>query len=162
MAWRHRFLRRIRQAKQAGRPLIYLDETWVNAHHTVTQAWYDDSGVPTAIAAGATGPPDAPPGKGRRLIVLYAGSSAGWVPNCEEIFVGKRKTGDYHDEMNGEHFEEWWTTKLLPNIPANAVIIMDKAPYHTVKTDETRPPASNTRKADLQLWLTERNIPVHT
>ena len=37
VAWRHRYLQQIREIRQAGRPLVYLDETWVNAHHTVSR-----------------------------------------------------------------------------------------------------------------------------
>ena len=49
------------------------------------------------------------------------------------------KSADYHDEMNAtEHFTEWWTDKLLSNLPEGAVIVMDNAPYHTVKTDAIR------------------------
>ena len=35
---------------------------------------------------------------------------------------------------------------------------MDNAPYHTVKTKESWAPMSKTLKADMQDWLTERNI----
>ena len=35
VAQRHRYLREIRQLSESGHPLIFLDETWVNAHHTV-------------------------------------------------------------------------------------------------------------------------------
>lgn len=159
VAWRHRFLRRLRQVRAAGRPLVFLDETWVNAHHTVSKAWYDDSGEPVAVAAGPTGPPEAPTGKGKRLIVLHAGGDAGWVPTCEDVFVGKKNTNDYHDEMNGEHFEDWWTTKLLPNLQPATVIVMDNAPYHTVMTDETRSPSTKAKKAELQEWLTAHQVP---
>ena len=41
VAWRHRFLRRLRQAKEDARPVVYLDETWVNAHHALCHTWYD-------------------------------------------------------------------------------------------------------------------------
>ena len=95
VAWRHRFLRRLRHAKEDARPFVYLYETWVNAHHAISHTWYDDSAQPTAVTADLTGPPEPPQGKGRRLIVLHAGSSARWVDNWEDIFVGKKKTGDY-------------------------------------------------------------------
>ena len=61
------------------------------------------------------------------------------------------KSADYHAEMNAtEHFTEWWTDKLLSNLPEGAVIVMDNAPYHTVKTDDSRCPMSSSRKAELQ------------
>ena len=48
--------------------------------------------------------------------------------------------------------------RLLPNLPAGAAVVMDNAPYHTVKTKESCAPTSKTLKADMQVWLTERNI----
>ena len=74
------------------------------------------------------------------------------------MFVGNTNSADYHNEMNAAHFQEWWQTKLLPNLPPGAVIVMDDAPYHTVKTDSSRCPTSSTTKADMQKWLTEKGI----
>ena len=59
--------------------------------------------------------------------------------------------------MNGDHFAEWFENKLLPNWPAGAAVLMDNAPYRTVKTKESWAPTSKTLKADMQVWLTERN-----
>lgn len=33
--WRHRYLRDIRRIREDGKKIYYLDETWVNAGHTV-------------------------------------------------------------------------------------------------------------------------------
>ena len=33
-------------------------------------------------------------------------SDSGLVEGAELIFLGKKKSTDYHEEMNGEHFEE--------------------------------------------------------
>ena len=60
--------------------------------------------------------------------------------------------------MNGDHFVEWFEHKLLPNLPVGAAVVMDNAPYHTIKTKESRAPTSKTLKADIQVWLTERNL----
>ena len=59
--------------------------------------------------------------------------------------------------MNGDHFAEWFEHKLLPNLPAGAAVVMDNAPCHAVKTKESWAPMSKTLKADMQVWLTERN-----
>ena len=50
-----------------------------------------------------------PSGKGSRLIILHSGSRKGWVAGAELVFP----TGDYYDEMTGEHFEEWFKTHRL-------------------------------------------------
>ena len=147
---RHEYLRTIRRLREEGRPIVYLDETWVNQHHTRSRSWGDES-EGAAI-------PEPPSGKGKRLILLHAGCSKGFLPDCLLLFVGKKDTADYHSEMNAQHFEEWWECNLLPNLPAGAVIAMDNASYHTRKTAASQAPTNSTRKADMQAWLTEHNI----
>jgi hypothetical protein len=45
-------------------------------------------------------PPKIPSGKGKRLIVLYAGTrSEGLIDGCDLVFLAKSKDGDYH-QMN--------------------------------------------------------------
>ena len=96
LASRANFLRGVREVRQQGRPLVYLDETWCNQHHSLSRAWMDE----------ASAPDDVPSGKGKRIIILHAGWKEGWVPDAELVFVGSKKSGDYHDEMNAQHFEE--------------------------------------------------------
>ena len=38
---RHDYLRRLRRNRQEQRPVVYLDETWVNAHHGQGTMWVD-------------------------------------------------------------------------------------------------------------------------
>jgi hypothetical protein len=54
------------------------------------------------------------------------------------------KSGDYHDEMHLTNFMTWVRTKLLPNLPQQAVLVKDKASYHNVKIN--RDPTSATKK----------------
>ena len=89
--------------RQDNKPVVYLDETWANAHDG---------------------------------IILGAGGETGWIPNTTLIFRSKKNTGDYHDEMTADHFEEWFATKLLPNVPANSLIVMDNATYHSRRSDK--------------------------
>ena len=149
IAARAEYLRAIREYRRAGRPSVYLDETWCNQHHTVAKAWQD----------GESAPKDAPSGKGKRLIILHAGSANGWIPDAELAFVGKKDTSDYHGEMNQVHFEEWWEHDLLPNLPPMAVIVLDNAPYHNRRTDETIAPTSSSKKADIIARLQANNVP---
>ena len=46
--------------------------------------------------------------------------------------------------------------KLLPNISANSVIVMDNASYHSILLD--RAPTLSSRKAEMQKWLEDHNI----
>jgi hypothetical protein len=48
-----------------------------------------------------------PSGKGKRLIVLHAGTrSEGLIDGCDLVFLAKSKDGDYHQEgLGGVMFE---------------------------------------------------------
>lgn len=75
VASRCRFLREIRKVEFDN--VVWLDETWVNTNHSVTKSWTDNS---------SSGTMNVPLGKGSRLILLHAGSSKGFVPNCKLLF----------------------------------------------------------------------------
>jgi hypothetical protein len=125
IALRQKYLRRIRANRDrqgsAIRPEIYLDESYVNKNHSNDFTWY----------SGEDGPwVQKPSGKGERLIILHAMSSTGWVRGAKRVFQAKRKTGDYHGQMNAALFQKWFSEKLIPNVPDNALIIMDNASYH--------------------------------
>ena len=53
--------------------------------------------------------------------------------------------------MTGEHFEEWFREKLLPNIPPDSLIVMDNASYHS-RIEEDLPKMS-LHKINLIEWL---------
>ena len=97
-----------------------------------------------------------PLGKGGRLILLHAGGYEGFVENGMLIFQSK-KTGDYHEEMDSERFEKWFSEQLLPKLPTNSIIVMDNAPYHSRQLN--RAPTSATKKADILAWLDKHSIP---
>lgn len=40
------------------------------------------------------------------------------------IYESKKNTADYHDEMNGDTFYDWFS-KILPLLRENAIIVMD-------------------------------------
>ena len=83
-----------------------------HAHYTVSWRWYD------TVTGAASAPKEAPEGKGKPMIVLHAGYKGGLLPDCACVFIGKTTSADYHDEMNVNHFEEWFEHQLLPNLPA--------------------------------------------
>ena len=157
-AARARYIRAIKQHRRDGKTIIYLDETWVNAGHTVPYAW-----LPQLKLVGIKGDSDVvkhlpkiPPGKGKRLIVLHAGSEEGFVPGMDLVFEGK-KGGDYHSEMNSTVFLEWFE-RLCTSLPGPSCIVLDNASYHNSRTEATTSPTSATLKAQMLNWLKERNI----
>ena len=102
---------------------VYLDETYINKNHSNQFTWYLDEDGPWV---------NKPSGKGPRLIIVHAITKDGWVNGAQLIFDAKKRTGDYHGQMNWENFSKWFEIQLLPNIPANSLIIMDNAGYHNM------------------------------
>ena len=142
----HEYLQTINQLRKENKTIIYTDETWVNAHHTQEHIWIDFDG---------RGGWKVPSGKGQRLIVVHAGGVEGWVEGAVLVFRSKTNSTDYHDKMNSEHFMEWFTKQLLPNIRDIAIIVVDNATYHNKQKDI--PPTAN-KKDDIKRWLDEHNI----
>ena len=108
---RYKYLRRLRKNRKEERPIVYLDETWVNAHDSLVKMWVEDD---PNVSGGTQGGIRKPSGKGNRLIILHAGSENRWIPGADLVFQSKKSTGDYHDEMTAEHFEEWFHDSLMP------------------------------------------------
>jgi hypothetical protein len=108
------------------RPEVYLDESYVNVNHSSPRTGYFVEEGPWVRK---------PSGKGTRLIMLYAMTRQGWVDGAKLVFQAKRRTGDYHGQMNFENFRRWFVDQLLPQIPAASLIVMDNAPYHNVYLD---------------------------
>ncbi|CAH2006703.1 unnamed protein product [Acanthoscelides obtectus] len=141
--------------------IINLDETWVNAGHTTSKVWVDDSVTSSrrafldGLSTGLKNPAVLRfPGKGKRLIICHIGSEDGFVVDGLWCFESK-KTRDYHEEMNGESFEQWFS-KILPNLEENAVNVLDNAPYHSRRMEKV--PTTASRKVDVQNWLRSKNI----
>jgi hypothetical protein len=62
-----------------------MDETWVNQNHCTGYMWLPNDGSDA---------PKIPSGKGKRLIVLHAGTrSEGLIDGCDLVFLAKSKDG---------------------------------------------------------------------
>jgi transposase len=140
------------RAKRANRnadgslkyPEVYLDETYINKNHSCRFTWYLNEDGPWV---------NKPSGVGPRYIIVNAITKDGWVNNAQLVFEAKKRTGDYHGQMNWENFSKWFTTQLLPNIPPKSIIILDNAKYHNVLIDGFFPNTSSS-KTQLKTWLT--------
>ena len=126
------------------RPEVYLDESSINVHHSTPRTWYFAEDGPWV---------HKPSGKGPRFIIVHAMTTAGWVQGAQLVFQAKRRTGDYHGQMDFEHFRRWFCRSFLPHIPAASLIVMDNAPYHNVDVDGVFYPTTATKKGALQNWL---------
>lgn len=129
LLWRQNYLYDVRKYREEGRTVYYLDETWLT--------WLN------------------PTGKGKRLILLHIGSHKGFLDGGLLIFESKKNSADYHDEINGDKFHEWFES-ILPRLDPNSVIVMDNAPFHSVRTEKI--PTSNTTKAEILSWLISKNV----
>ena len=49
---RHSYLRRMRRNRAEKRPVVYLDETWCNAHHGKEKAWVEKDHVTGGTLGG--------------------------------------------------------------------------------------------------------------
>ena len=156
LLWRRDYLRTIRRYRQEGRKLYYLDETWVNEGHTVSKVWSDSTvkSKKHAFLSGLSTGLKHPSGKGKRLILLHIGSEDGFVEGGCLLFES-RKSGDYHEEMTGEVFREWFEN-ILPKLHPNSILVMDNAPYHSVKAN--RLPNRSWLKKDIIAWMESKEI----
>jgi hypothetical protein len=128
-----------------GRPFVFMDESWLNKNMVTSNCWTDGTGECE---------PDVPIGKGERWILIGAGGKeTGWINQSFKMWKGHVQSEDYHTEMNAEVFEDWMKQHLLPHVPANACIVIDRAPYHTMLTEDSKAAKLSGTRQNLALWL---------
>jgi len=87
------------------RPVVYLDETWVNQKHIRGRIWQNEENTEGL---------KVPKGKGSRLIVCHSGSpSFEFIKESKLIFRCDSGNKDYHSQMNATIFESWFSQMLL-------------------------------------------------
>lgn len=147
-AARTKYIREMRQLKQAFHNVVYLDETWVNQDLTLGKCFTDKVFKHT--------PGGEPPcRKGNYLIILHAGTRDGFVNNAELVFQAENKT-NHDNPMNSAFFEKWFRNQLLPNIAPNSAIVMDSASYHSEQLENV--PSPSWRKSDIKDWLMKKGV----
>ncbi|CAH4003122.1 unnamed protein product [Pieris brassicae] len=86
--WRIKYLKTMKTYGEQKQPIYYLDETWVNAGHTVGKVW-DDTTVKSqkrAFLEGLSTGAKNLTSKGNRLIVQHIGSDRGFVSDSALVF----------------------------------------------------------------------------
>jgi len=124
------YLKFLIQYVEQQRQLVFMDESWINRNAVTTKLWTDGS---------LECEPVVPHGKGQRWIIIGAGSRTGWIDETFVMWKSNVQSEDYHSEMNSDVFHSWFAERLLPHVAPNACIIVDRAPYHTVLTEESKP-----------------------
>lgn len=134
------YLDKIRQFREENRNIVYLDETWYDTHETKQKGWTDGTTKTTL---------DAPPSRGKRIIIVHAGNENGFVKNCLKLSAKNlaKCSADYHKDMDSNLFENWFEHDLIPNLDPNSVIVLDNAPYHSRQLEKI--PTSATKKSDI-------------
>ena len=151
---RIRALQALRQYRNEGTMVVYVDETWFTTRMGHSREWVDT----TEDVSSPNYSRQVPPGEGERFVVIAGGTAAGFIEGSYLCYVAKSSHGDYHGEMNSDLFQRWLTTHLLPSLPEPSVLVLDNAPYHTQLTEDSRCPTTATKKADLIRWLEDRQI----
>ena len=63
--------------------------------------------------------------------------------------------------MNGAAFKDWMHTYLLPAMPSNGVLVIDRATYHLELTDYSKGATSSMNKAHLINYLIEHKTNIN-
>jgi hypothetical protein len=89
--WRS-YLQQIRKFRERSKPILYLDETLVDANLTFRKCWLNKEvvGITTVVNASD------------RLIVVHLGGSGGFVEGCELVYKAGKAAGYYHGQMNSD------------------------------------------------------------
>ena len=146
VTWHSRCLTIIKHLRSEGKPIFYLDETWVDSNLTFRKCWQSDDVFGICADANA----------GNRLIIVTAGSRTGFLKDAALIYKAGSTVGDYHGQMNGTNFEKWVREKLLNCLSPNSAVVMDNAPYHNVQVDKV--PSQHSVKPEMVLWLMRKDI----
>lgn len=144
--WRYKFLVKMKALRKTCNNIFYLDETWVDSNISVQKCWQssDVFGVQNNYSAG------------NRLILLHAGSKAGFLNGGMLLYKAGTTSGDYHGQMNHVNFEKWVREKLVPNLPDSSVVVMDNAPYHSVLAEKV--PTKYSIKKDIVEYLQKKGV----
>ncbi|CAB3239878.1 unnamed protein product [Arctia plantaginis] len=153
--WRRKYLRQITKYRKENKTIYFLDETWVNTGHVKTKAGTDsntDNSRHTSQKSLSTRA-RAPTGKGKSLIILHIGSDKGFVQ--DGLLVLESKSTKDNEEMDGERFLKWFKN-IIPRLEPGSVVVMDNAPYHSVK--EEKIPTTAWNRQQIIDWLQSKGI----
>jgi len=144
------YIEQVRAYRAEGRGIFYMDETWFNCNMTTEKCWLDPEGEGGLVHAS---------GVGSRLIVVHCcNADVGLVDGAAWIFKSKKSSKkDYHESMNSESFLFWLKEHCFPNLPARAVLVVDRATYHTELTLSTKAMPASLRKDAMLDWIISRN-----
>ena len=142
---RIKYLNVLKSYRQQGYYIFFQDETWLSKNMSVNKIWsLMDPSEPIDY--------QVPSSPGTRSTIFHIGSKeTGLLEDCLLMFDGSHK-GDFQDEMNGKTFMDWLKMKVFPTFQSfgqKCVLVIDRAKYHTMQTDNSKPPSSAWKKEKL-------------
>lgn len=166
------FLREMKFLRSDGWKIFYTDETWCGANHCRTYGWQEKITERDALGYnrdrgciqevnGWKGGLKTPSGAGKRVIACHVGSEDGFLEGVgvELCFVGRKGSADYHNEMNSRHYTERFQN-VIEKIPDKSAIVIDRAPYHTMGTEDSKNPSTSWLKSEIVEWVYSNNVPL--
>lgn len=154
---RRNYLKDIRQYREEGRTIYYLDETWYNVGECEQKACFSGTikskrdAFQKELSTGVGNSTE----KGKHLIMLHVASNKGFVEGGLLCLESNTNSIDYLHEMDGATFLEWFQ-KILPLLDENSIIVLDSAPYHCEK--QIKYPTSTWKRSEIAQWLLSKNI----
>ncbi|XP_033225973.1 uncharacterized protein LOC117178658 [Belonocnema kinseyi] len=147
------FMQKIHFYRRNGWHIYFVYETWCGANNHRQRPWlekiednvrdnFDVYSSSVQAVIGYLGGFLVPSSDNKRVIILHIGSRNGFVDGSLKYFIVKKGEYDYHNEMNADHFEEWFMG-VLHKLLSKSVIVIDRTPYHTMVELELRNPATS-------------------
>jgi len=120
--------------------MSYTDDTWENKILTPRRTWADDK-LQMRL--------DVPFENGARIHIALVGSrETGLVAHVGLVCIDKKKSGDYHGEMDSNPWLKWLEEKVLPTLQGG-VPVVPRSPYHMKLTADNRLASSKAMKTIL-------------
>lgn len=136
--WRRTYLQDLQDCRRQKRPIYYLGETYINTSDCSDVLWQDQF-VKSKYD-----------GLNKRLIVLHIASEKGFHKNGLHSFESKTNSKDFRNEISEDIFKRWFE-KILPSLERNSIIVMDNAPYRSVRKEQI--PNRRWQKSNMITWL---------
>jgi transposase len=169
----YKYAKALKEQEQGTAIIVYMDESYIHAHHCSTKLWF--------LLSDSTKNEVRGDNKGKRIIIMHAMTKDGLLEvagvepsniltelyhSCALIFnevcVDGITSADYHDTINGEKFIGWVQTRLLPTFkqlyPGKKMyLVLDNAKYHHHRGPDWFSP-SNKKRGALADFLRQRKV----
>lgn len=134
------YLQKIRHYKQVGKPIFYLDKTWVDTNITFRKCWVDKKQMKNSVTAKEY----------EKVHVVHIGGSNGFLDGCELVYT----TDDRQGYMTWERIKSWICNKVLPQLETPSVIVVHNMGFIGRPVSKR-----SSSKKDMASYLRSRGIP---